>query len=212
MRDRIENKDSVVVASQSAAAVLLIVQDKSKPDYAGVFLTPAEAREVAQLLTTSADAADATMTPEARAASFEVVADFMRENGATAREIAVRRVDILGDDMRAAHELPTPDGPVSLSLEDGDKITVLERFATIADAESFLGLSASVDPDHLHAGHYGIDAPLGLGSDEEAIPTARRLGLKASTPAEALAKLAKVDPDGGPLDGSAEAEREARFR
>lgn len=36
---------------------------------------------------------------------------------------------------------------------------VIARFYTLAEAEDFLGTSATIDPDRLEAGHYGIDAP-----------------------------------------------------
>ena len=33
------------------------------------------------------------------------------------------------------------------------------RFATVEEAEDFLALSATIDPDDLKAGLYGIDGP-----------------------------------------------------
>lgn len=76
-----------------------------------------------------------------------------------------------------AHLLPYEGGAVAIcDIAVSGPDAVVERFATIADAEAFLGLSASIDPDKLAAGGYSIDAPLGLGSDDEAIPTAARLG------------------------------------
>jgi hypothetical protein len=68
------------------------------------------------------------------------------------------------------------DGPVAITLERGDSVEIVGRTRTIADAESYLSLSASIDPDDLQAGHYGIDAPFGLGADSEAEPAAKRLG------------------------------------
>lgn len=66
-----------------------------------------------------------------------------------------------------------PGGPVALTDWGG---RVLGRFPTIASAEGFLSTSATIDPDHLHAGRYGIEAPHGLGADVEAVPLARALG------------------------------------
>lgn len=66
-----------------------------------------------------------------------------------------------------------PGGPVALTDWGG---RVLGRFPTIASAEGFLSTSATIDPDHLHAGRYGIEAPHGVGADVEAVPLARALG------------------------------------
>lgn len=58
--------------------------------------------------------------------------------------------------------------PVAVTLEyfeneeTGEKgrIEVLERFATIKEAEDFLSSDDErIDPIWLNAGHYGIDAP-----------------------------------------------------
>jgi hypothetical protein len=48
-----------------------------------------------------------------------------------------------------------PEKPVAITL-DGE---VIARFDTVAEAEDFLGTSATIDPDRLEAGDYGIDAP-----------------------------------------------------
>lgn len=69
------------------------------------------------------------------------------------------------------------DGPVTISLETEDgRIEIVGRTRTIADAETYLGMSAGIDPDALHAGRYGIDAPHGCGSDAEACEHARARG------------------------------------
>lgn len=101
-------------------------------------------------------------------------------------------------DTTPAHELPVKNGPVVITLDHGDKIEIIERFATISDAESFLSLSASIDPDDLEAGNYGIDAPHGVGNDAEAVTLARNLGLirpRETDPRKALIALATVNPD-----------------
>jgi hypothetical protein len=48
---------------------------------------------------------------------------------------------------------------VTLCTPDMDREVVLERFATIQEAEQFLAESPTIDAGHLLAGHYGIDAP-----------------------------------------------------
>lgn len=82
------------------------------------------------------------------------------------------------EDPPQSSELLCDDGPVCISLETGDRIEIVGRFRTIADAESYLGMSASIDPDALHAGRYGIDALHGVGSDAEACELARALGFQ----------------------------------
>lgn len=91
------------------------------------------------------------------------------------------------------------DGPVSVTLATpgADRETVVAQFATIAAAESFLGESATIDPDALAAGHYGINAPHGAGSDNEAIAMARNLGLIGAQDTDAAAAhraLTTVEP------------------
>lgn len=51
--------------------------------------------------------------------------------------------------------------PVALTHEVDGAVTVIERFVSVADAEEFLSTSATIDPDDLQAGRYGIDAPEG---------------------------------------------------
>lgn len=72
--------------------------------------------------------------------------------------------------------LTAKDGPVVITLEGAEEDAEIARFATIADAETYLGVSASIDPDHLAAGRYGISAPHGVGCDDEAVRLARELG------------------------------------
>jgi hypothetical protein len=103
------------------------------------------------------------------------------------------------DDLTPAHELPCEGGPVSIThaKPGDDRETVVERFATIAAAEAFLNLSAGIDPDDLAAGNYGINAPHGAGSDNEAIAMARRLGLIGPQDTDAAAAhraLTHVEP------------------
>jgi hypothetical protein len=107
--------------------------------------------------------------------------------------------DHTADDLTPAHELPCEGGPVSITLAKpgADRDSVVEQFATIRAAESFLNLSAGIDPDDLAAGHYGINAPHGAGSDNEAIAMARRLGLIGPQDTDAAAAhraLATVEP------------------
>lgn len=68
------------------------------------------------------------------------------------------------------------DGPVALSHEIGDRIEIVGRFRTIAESCDFLATSATIDPDDLAAGRYGVDAPYGVGTDLEGRATAERLG------------------------------------
>jgi hypothetical protein len=101
-------------------------------------------------------------------------------------------------DLRAILAL-VDGGPVSIThaKPGDDRETVVERFATIAAAEAFLNLSAGIDPDDLAAGHYGINAPHGAGSDNEAIAMARRLGLIGPQDTDAAAAhraLTTVEP------------------
>lgn len=51
--------------------------------------------------------------------------------------------------------------PVAVTLDNPatGEIEVIARFDLITEAESFLATSATIDPDYLEAGHYGIDAP-----------------------------------------------------
>ncbi len=80
--------------------------------------------------------------------------------------------EIVEDDM-----LINSQGPVSITLEEPDEEPkLIARFETIGDAEEFLNTSATIDPDELEAGHYSISAPHGVGSDDDAVSTARRLG------------------------------------
>jgi hypothetical protein len=62
--------------------------------------------------------------------------------------------------MRTPNDLLRADGRVAIThvAPDG-AITVVGRTATVADAEEFLALSATIDPDELEAGNYGIDPP-----------------------------------------------------
>lgn len=73
--------------------------------------------------------------------------------------------------------LITAGGPVAIcdtAISGPD--SVVARFATIDDAEAFLNVSAAIDPDKLAAGAYSIDAPHGMGNDEEARAFAERAG------------------------------------
>ena len=69
------------------------------------------------------------------------------------------------------------NGPVSITLDTpGNESKLVARFETIEDAEEFLNTSATIDPDDLEAGNYSISAPHGVGNDDEAASTARKLG------------------------------------
>lgn len=87
------------------------------------------------------------------------------------------------DDARGvldSSELLVDDGPVHMTLEvkAGDPEEPIGRFATIRDAETYLTVSAGIDPDHLEAGHYAISAPHGAGHDDEAVDIAQALGFR----------------------------------
>ncbi|AFU88333.1 hypothetical protein CcrSwift_gp340 [Caulobacter phage CcrSwift] len=84
--------------------------------------------------------------------------------------------------------------PVAVTLEQGDAVPVVGRFATVAEAETFLA-SPIRDQAALEAGRYGIDAPHGVASDDDAVTLARRLGWAGvANAAEALRFLAKIEP------------------
>lgn len=103
-------------------------------------------------------------------------------------------LEAIFDALEAANLAIQPLPPVVVTIDRGDAVEVVERFYSIAGAESFLATSATIDPDDLHAGLYGIDAPHGVGSDSEAIEAARSLGFDVTTAASALRALASVDP------------------
>lgn len=49
---------------------------------------------------------------------------------------------------------------VTVTLErPGERIEVINRFWTVQEAEDFLATSATIDPDYLDAGYYGVNAP-----------------------------------------------------
>lgn len=49
---------------------------------------------------------------------------------------------------------------VTITLDlPGEESTHIEKFWTVREAEHYLATAATIDPDHLHAGHYSIDAP-----------------------------------------------------
>lgn len=67
-------------------------------------------------------------------------------------------------------------GAVALTLEKGRDVHVIQRFATIAETAAFLNTAPTINQADLIAGRYGIDAPHGVASDDEAVTLARRLG------------------------------------
>ena len=75
----------------------------------------------------------------------------------------VRNPQILADKLAAEAEAvrSSDDLPVAITLErpGAGEIEMIGRFATVEEAENFLGESATIDPDLLVAGNYGIDAP-----------------------------------------------------
>lgn len=73
-------------------------------------------------------------------------------------------------------------GPVTIDREIGGKLELIAAFATIGAAEEFLGLSATIDPDDLEAGRYGINAPHGAQSDDEALVIAHALSAQHGRP------------------------------
>lgn len=60
-----------------------------------------------------------------------------------------------------SEKAPEPVLPVAVTLErpGAAEVELLARFASIAAAEDFLATSATIDPDMLAAGNYGVDAP-----------------------------------------------------
>lgn len=116
------------------------------------------------------DDADASATAETAGVEIAAVQDFMRDVDAAA--------GVLGTslDPYADAESIRDDGPVALTHETGGDVHVIARFPTISAAEAFLNTSADIDADDLGAGRYGIDAPHGVGNDDEAVTLARELG------------------------------------
>ena len=100
-----------------------------------------------------------------------------REAAELLERIDAAPVDLSGGDP--AYELITSGGPVTLTLQAADDVIELKAsFSTIADAVSYLNTSKTIDPVDLEEGRYGIDAPHGVASDDEAVTLARDLGFE----------------------------------
>jgi hypothetical protein len=119
-----------------------------------------------------------------------------RVAGASARSARVRRHRRRPDARArtAVRRRPGLDHPRQAGRRPRDRGGAVRYHRA---AESFLNLSAGIDPDDLAAGHYGINAPHGAGSDNEAIAMARRLGLIGPQDTDAAAAhraLTTVEP------------------
>lgn len=118
------------------------------------------------------DDGDAHAVAETADCSADDVRDLMRDLNVT----TPAPLDLSGGDP--GYRLIAKGGPVTLTLETPNGIERKASFATIADAESYLGISRTIDPVDLHEGRYGIDAPHGAGSDDEAVRYARARGFQ----------------------------------
>lgn len=108
-------------------------------------------------------------------------------------------------DLASEREFCSNDeAPVAVTLED-EGVTVIARFHTVAEAEDFLATSATIDPELLEAGRYGIDAPeeiinpppspsyltqsINLDTQFDELPIARQLDLAARAMENARERL-----------------------
>lgn len=74
--------------------------------------------------------------------------------------------------------LKVEDGPIALTYQTARTILTVARFATMTDALTYLDGSTMIDPAERAAGRYGIDAPEGLATDQEAYDLAIKRGFQ----------------------------------